>query len=180
MGHLTVLLGCMFAQKTTELLRRIRRTKAIHQSVLVVNFAGDTRYGANQIASHDVDTERAICVRKLEAVEAFVRSGTYQMIVIDEGQFFEDLFERVTAWADELPIHIVVAGLDGDSELRPFGSLLNLVPHAEEVVRLSAFCGLCKDGTEAHFSKCVKAKADQVLVGGADSYIPVCRKHYNA
>ena len=180
MGHLTVLIGCMFAQKTTELLRRIRRAKAIGQSVLVVNFAGDTRYGANQIASHDVDSCSAICVQKLEAVEAFVHSGAYQMIVIDEGQFFEDLFERVTVWADKLPIHIVVAGLDGDSERRPFGSLLHLVPHAEEVVRLSAFCGVCKDGTEAHFSKCVRAKADQVFVGGADSYVPVCRKHFNA
>jgi len=168
----------MFAQKTTELLRRIRRAKAIGQSVLVINFAGDTRYGTNQIASHDVDTERAICVKRLEGVEASVRSGAYHMIIIDEGQFFADLFERVTSWADELPIHIVVAGLDGDSDRRPFGSLLQLVPHAEEVVRLSAFCGLCKDGTEAHFSKCIQAKADQVLVGGADSYMPVCRKHY--
>ena len=100
----------MFAQKTTELLRRIRRTKAIGQSVLVVNFAGDTRYGTDRIASHDVDTERAICVRRLEGVDAFVRSGAYNMIVIDEGQFFEDLYDRVTVWADTLPIHIVVAG----------------------------------------------------------------------
>jgi thymidine kinase len=37
MGHLTVLMGCMFAQKTTELLRRIRRFKAIGYKVLVVN-----------------------------------------------------------------------------------------------------------------------------------------------
>jgi thymidine kinase len=170
----------MFAQKTTELLRRIRRAKAIGQSVLVVNFEGDTRYGTHQIVSHDVDVYSAVCVRKLEAMESFVRSGAHQMIVIDEGQFFEDLYERVTKWADELPIHIVVAGLDGDSDRRPFGSLLNLVPHAEEVVHLSAFCGICKDGTEAHFSKCIRAKADQVLVGGADSYVPVCRKHYLA
>jgi len=62
MGHLTVLMGCMFAQKTTELLRRIRRSKAIGHKVLVVNYVGDTRYGTDRIASHDVDSCDAICV----------------------------------------------------------------------------------------------------------------------
>ena len=179
MGHLSLLIGCMFAQKTTELLRRVRRYKSIGYKVLLVNFIGDNRYGKDCVASHDKDIEKAVCVSVLSEIDRMVSSGDYNVVAIDEGQFFEDLFERVTVWADELPIHIVVAGLDGDSERRPFGSLLQLVPHAEEIVRLSAFCGVCKDGTEAHFSKCVRAKADQVLVGGADSYVPVCRKHYN-
>ena len=50
MGHLTVLLGCMFAQKTTELLRRIRRFKSIGYNVLVINYSKDTRYGTDVIA----------------------------------------------------------------------------------------------------------------------------------
>jgi thymidine kinase len=180
MGHLTLLIGCMFAQKTTELLRRIRRYKAIGYNVLVVNFVGDTRYGTNKIASHDVDSYDAICVKWLQDVAHQVESGTYQVVIIDEGQFFNDLYAYVTKWADKLPIHIVVAGLDGDSNRNPFGDMLRLIPQAEEVERLTAFCAYCKDGTEAHFSKRISRTVEQVEIGGGDSYVPVCRKHYLA
>jgi thymidine kinase len=168
----------MFAQKTTELLRRIRRYRAIGYNVMVINFKGDTRYGSDHIISHDTDKATALCVDRLAELDALVRLGTHQVVIIDEGQFYPDLYEAVTKWADELPLHIVVAGLDGDSDRRPFGRLLDLIPFAEEVERLSAFCVLCGNGTEAHFSKCIKAKTTQVEVGGADKYIPVCRRHF--
>ena len=65
MGHLSVILGCMFAQKTTELLRRIRQFKAIGYNVLVINYAGDTRYGTDKIVSHNTDFYDALCVKAL-------------------------------------------------------------------------------------------------------------------
>jgi thymidine kinase len=176
MGHLTVLMGCMFAQKTTELLRRIRRFKAIGYKVLVVNYVGDTRYGTNRIASHDVDTCDAICVNSLSEVASQV--ANYNALIIDEGQFYPDLYKYVTEWADRLPLKIIVAGLSGDSERKPFGDMLNLVPMAEETEHLTAYCSVCKDGTVAMFSKCIKAKTGQVSIGSSDTYIPVCRQHY--
>ena len=178
MGHLTLLIGCMFAQKTTELIRRIRRYKAIGYNVLVVNYSGDVRYGTNKIISHDTDSNDAICVKTLEEVAKQVTSGSYQVLIIDEGQFYSDLYEKVKGWADMLPIHIVVTGLDGDSDRNPFGDILKLIPLAEEVERLSALCSVCKDGTLAHFSKALIAKEEQVSIGGANCYVPVCRKHY--
>ena len=178
MGRLTILMGCMFAQKTTELLRRIRRYEAIGYKVLVVNYAQDTRYGTHQIVSHDRTSCDATTVLTLSEVEADVRSTTYQVVVIDEGQFYGDLYECVTRWADTTGVHLVVAGLSGDSDRTPFGDLLRLIPMAEEVELLTAFCSVCRDGTTACFSKCIKAKAQQVEIGGADAYVPVCRRHY--
>jgi thymidine kinase len=168
----------MFAQKTTELIRRIRRYKAIGYNVLVVNYSGDVRYGTNKIISHDTDSSDAICVKMLEEVGPQVVSGSYQVLIIDEGQFYGDLYEKVRVWADTLPIHIVVTGLDGDSDRKPFGDILKLIPLAEEVERLSALCSVCKDGTLAHFSKALILKEEQVSIGGANCYVPVCRKHY--
>ena len=181
MGHISLLLGCMFAQKTTELLRRVRRYKSIGYKVLVVNFIGDTRYGEECIASHDKEIEKAACVDKLNSVDHLVRSGDYNVIAIDEGQFFTDLHEYVAAWADELNVHIVIAGLDVTSERTPFGDMLRLIPHAEEVERLSAFCAECRDGTVAVYSKYygeVPKDENGVAIGGAEAYRPVCRKHY--
>jgi thymidine kinase len=181
MGHISLLLGCMFAQKTTELLRRVRRYKSIGYKVLVVNFIGDTRYGKECIASHDREIEKAVCVDMLRSVDHLVRSGTYNVIAIDEGQFFTDLYEYVTAWADELEVDIVISGLDGNSERMPFGDMLRLIPHAEEVERLSAFCAMCRNGTVANYSKYlgeVPKDENGVAIGGAEAYRPVCRKHY--
>ena len=179
MGHLSLIIGCMFAQKTTELLRRVRRYKSIGYKVLVVNYSGDTRYGVNRIASHDKEFEHAVCVDHLGEVDTLVRSGEYQVIAVDESQFFPDLYAYVTAWADHLPIHIVLAGLDGSFERDPFGDMLRLIPHAEEVERLSAFCAVCRDGTVGIFSQYMGAKTtEEVRIGGAEQYRPVCRKHY--
>jgi len=181
MGHLSLQIGCMFAQKTTELLRKVRRYKSIGYKVLVVNYVGDTRYGKDCIASHDKEVELATCIEKLKDIEELVRSGEYNVLAIDEGQFFTDLFDCVTKWADELPIHIVISGLDGTSERLPFGDMLRLIPHAEEVERLTAFCSECRDGTIAAYSKYFgETKKDNqgVAIGGAEAYRPVCRKHY--
>lgn len=181
MGKISVILGCMFAQKTTELLRCVRRYKSINYRVLVVNFIGDTRYGNECIASHDKEIEKAVCVELLKSVDHLVRSGEYDVVAIDEGQFFSDLFEYVTTWADELPVHIVISGLDGDSDRKPFGDMLRLIPHAEEVERLSAYCSQCRDGTVGIYSKyfgATEKDENGVAIGGAESYRPVCRRHY--
>ena len=92
MGHLSLIIGCMFAQKTTELLRRIRRYKSIGYKVLVVNYSEDTRYGKECIASHDKVLEQAVCVNTLASIQHLVQSGDYQVVAIDEGQFFPDLY----------------------------------------------------------------------------------------
>ena len=59
--------------------------------------------------------------------------------------------------------------------------MLRLIPHAEEVERLSAFCAICRDGTVAVYSKYFgDAPKDElgVVIGGMDTYKPVCRKHF--
>lgn len=179
MGYLSLIIGCMFSQKTTELLRRVRRYKSIGYKVLIINFINDTRYGKECIASHDKELEKAICVGQLAEIDALLREGGYQVVAIDEGQFFPDLYPYITAWADQLPIHIVVAGLDGTSERQPFGDMLRLIPHAEEVERATAYCAVCRDGTIAVYSKYKGSDSkDTVAIGGADLYQPVCRAHF--
>jgi thymidine kinase len=107
------------------------------------------------------------------------------MVAIDEGQFFPDLFLYVTQWADEQRIQILVAGLDGTFEREPFGDMLRLIPHAEEVVRLSAQCAYCLNGEgKAIYSRRknmggLEEQQGTVMVGGSDAYEPVCRFHYH-
>lgn len=182
MGRISLLIGCMFAQKTTHLIRRIRTYRAIHKRILVVNYSKDTRYGQNCISSHDKDKEFALSVECLKDIEDWIRLSNYEIIAIDEAQFFPDLFECITKWADEFPIHFIVSGLDGNSDRQPFGDILRLIPHAEDVERFTSLCSICRDGTIAIYSKYIskqnKDSENGIAIGGSDLYQPVCRKHY--
>jgi len=173
MGYLSLIIGCMFAQKTTELLRRVRRYKSIGYKVLLINYIGDTRYGVECVTSHDHQSEKAVCIKTLCEIDELVKD--YNVIAIDEGQFFTDLYKYVTQWTDNLNVHIVISGLDGTSDRNPFGDILRLIPFSEEVVRLNAFCAECSDGTLGVFSKYIGTK-NEIKIGV--DYKPVCRKHY--
>ena len=75
------------------------------------------------------------------------------VIFIEEGQFFPDLFRFATTAADLDNKTVYVTGLDGDYKREVFGDICRLIPHAENVTKLKALCGICKDGTLANFTK---------------------------
>lgn len=74
---------------------------------------------------------------------------------------------------------VIISGLDGDFQRKSFGQILDLIPLADRVDKLSALCSKCRDGTPAIFSKRYAKGTEQIAVGGLDSYLPVCRKHYH-
>jgi thymidine kinase len=114
-----------------------------------------------------------ICVTNLSECNI----DSYNTIIIDEGQFFSDLKEKVTEWVDN-KIHVIVAGLDGDFQRNPIGQILELIPYSDVIIKLNSLCGICVDGTEAPFTRRKNSSKDKILVGGNDIYVPVCRKHY--
>lgn len=112
-----------------------------------------------------------------------VNIDDYQIIGIDEAQFFNDL-SMVVDWVDRLGKHVIVAGLDGDFNRQRFGYLLNLIPFSDSVQKLCAYCKNCaKDGKlrDAIFTRYTGARDSDstVVVGGAECYTPVCRACYN-
>jgi thymidine kinase len=72
---------------------------------------------------------------------------------------------------------VIIAGLDGDSFQNKFGELLDCIPIACEVTKLSALCMRCKDGTPGPFTKRIVKNQELELIGGSDMYIATCRNH---
>lgn len=130
------------------------------------------------------------------------------MIGIDEAQFFGDLYEFCCKVADDDGKTVIVAGLDGDYLRclvllcdwifkffffktilltvkcgfdfsvcrRSFGAVLDIIPIADSVTKLTARCEVC--GHKAFFTLRKNCDTRTELIGGADVYMPVCRKHY--
>jgi thymidine kinase len=179
-GTLDIILGPMFSGKSFELIRRIRLLKILEKKFMVIKPLIDNRYSKkNVICTHNYDKEDCFCVQKLE--ECFNHDlSKIDSIFIDEGQFFPDLKECVIKFIEEFNINVIITGLDGDFQRKPFGQILDLIPYADTCIKKNALCKACKDGTKAIFSHRINkdSNKDQILVGSVDSYIPVCRNHY--
>ncbi|XP_032055698.1 thymidine kinase, cytosolic [Aythya fuligula] len=172
-GQIQVIFGPMFSGKSTELMRRVRRFQLAQYRCLLVKYAKDTRYGTAGLSTHDRNT--------MEALPACLLRDVYQealgaaVIGIDEGQFFPDIVDFCEMMANAGKT-VIVAALDGTFQRKAFGSILNLVPLAESVVKLNAVCMECY--REASYTKRLGAEREVEVIGGADKYHSVCRACY--
>ena len=182
---LELLLGPMFAGKSSALLTIVRRHRALGWPVMVITHSLDKRYGEDpEIVNHDQQRLPAIAVDRLIPLLDHAEYAEARLIVVEEAQFFPDLIPFVLRAVDGDGKNAVVVGLDGDAELRPFGRVLDLVPYADRISKLTAFCHLCADGTPALFTHAHREEAatlaadGQPCVGAGDTYTPMCRRHY--
>ena len=125
----------------------------------------------DMIISHDQKKHHCESVKNLNDVSDTLFNAC-NIVVIEEAQFFTDLIEFINKCLKNNKI-IYVAGLDGDSNMKPFGDILKLIPMCDSLKRLSALCLECKDGTEAHFTKRIVKNDNQTLIGSSDLYIPM-------
>jgi thymidine kinase len=175
---LELYVGPMWAGKSSTVLGTLRRYTSIGWNILVLTAAADTRYGTEMIVSHDQDTYPARSIQRLTPLCYDPEYSGAQLIVIEEAQFFPDLYEFVLTAVEKDNKHVICVGLDGDSDRKPFGDLLRLVPLCDRLTKLTALCSECKDGSPALFSFYKNLKSSQVAVGASDHYEPLCRKHF--
>ncbi len=179
MGRIELILGCMYSGKTTELMRQIMRYKTLNKKIMIITHSMDTRYSdAGNIATHNKEIMSAFPMKTLSASSDLESYKEADVVFIEEGQFFPDLFDVVTSMANRDNKTVIVCGLDGDFQLKPFEQVVQLIPQAEKVQKFNALCKKCGDGTEACFSKRIINSSKRELVGSDGVYEAVCRYHY--
>jgi thymidine kinase len=157
--------------KTTELLRRTRRLGYARKRCLVVKYKADTRYSDADACTHDGVTHVAVAASSLADLgEMWHR---YDVISIDEGQFFVDVVEFCEKVAQSGRC-VLVCGLDADFRRRKFGRLCDLLPLAEQVDKLTSVCAAC--GADASFTRRLTSEESVEVIGGWESYRPCCRR----
>jgi len=173
-GQIQLILGPMFSGKSTELIRRLKRYQVAKYQVLIIKYAKDVRYDVLNISTHDKQTLPAICATSL--TDLTKQAENFDVIGIDEGQFFPDI-----AWAEEmanLGKIVLISALDGTYQRKPFENIMQIIPLAESVNKLSAVCMNCFG--EGSFSKRITAEESLEVIGGADKYMAVCRKCFHS
>ncbi|KAF9679399.1 hypothetical protein SADUNF_Sadunf06G0011200 [Salix dunnii] len=149
------------------------------RNVAVIKSNKDNRYGLDSVVTHDGIKLPCCALPNLSSFRQKFGQDAYDqldVIGIDEAQFFEDLYDFCHDVADHDGKTVIVAGLDGDYLRRSFGSVLDVIPLADSVTKLSAQCEIC--GKRAFFTLRKTEETQTELIGGADIYMPVCRQHY--
>jgi thymidine kinase len=176
MGTLNLIIGCMYAGKTTRLIDTYNDALDNDENVIILTHSSENRYSIDEISTHD--RKKISCV-KYTSITSFMDNEknaieSSDVILIDEGQFFDDLLQVLTfVEVNKKKVHVF--GLDGDFKRNIFGKILELIPLCDSVEKITAEC---KCGEKALFSNRTINNESQVLVGSNDVYEPLCRKCY--
>jgi thymidine kinase len=181
-GRVEVIAGPMFAGKTEELLRRVRRAVIAGRKVQVFTHALDTRRGTGRLATHAGLDYPSVAASSAADIEREVRPGT-DLVAIDEAHFFGTDLVAVIGRLAARGMVVVVAGLDVTFAGLPFEPLPSLMALAERVDKLTAICAICGRDAVYHvrLASTEATAADLVVehVGGLEKYQARCRRHFD-
>ena len=176
---LEIVLGPMFSGKSTYALSYIRRQRAIGKLVKVIKPNIDNRYGNEElIVTHNRESIPCELWPVQKPLCEMTDLWRYDCFVIEEAQFLKELHHFCSHVLLELKKDILVVGLDGDAKQAKFGEIMDVIPLATSVTKLSALCHVCRNGTPAYYTKRYNGEQNaQVDVGGDEKYIAVCLNH---
>ena len=170
----------MFAGKTTELLRLIRRERIAEQNVELFTPNTDSRYGADIIGSHNEKKQKAEVIDPDTEIEEILRVGKkFDTIGIDEANFFTSELVSVVQSLTEENTNVIIAGLDQTFRGETFEPMGELLAIADKVQKLNAVCEKCGD-TATMTQRLIDGKpasinSPTIQVGGDESYEARCR-----
>jgi thymidine kinase len=133
----------MWAGKSSYIIGKIRRYRAIGWDVLVVANPLDNRYGTQIVSSHDKEQVSALAIAELASLSTEPLYKAAKLLVIEEAQFYKGLYTFVKQAVEIDGKHVVCVGLDGDAERRPFGEILSLIPICDNVEKIKSLCAEC-------------------------------------
>lgn len=171
---IVLFLGPMFAGKSSSLLAYERRLQIAKKQYLLINHSFDKRYDTEgKITTDDGNkATKGISVSTIGEIRD-EEIQTYDAIIVDECQFFDDLPDCAERWSNRGQL-VVCAGLSGDYRREPFVNMSRLVAKADKIVHLTATCERC--GEDAPFTKRISNESEVNVVGGIDKYVPRCHK----
>ena len=178
-GHLELIMGPMFSGKTSKLIEVYNQYQLCDITPLVINYYEDTRYGhVSELYTHSKNVISCVPMKELSSLLNKDILDKYSVILINEGQFFQDLYDVVNKLVNTYHKHVYVAGLDGDFKRQGFKEIMKLIPESDTIHKLTALCMNCKDGTKALFTARLTKEIEQKVIG-VENYRPLCRRCYN-
>lgn len=183
MAKLHFYYSAMNAGKSTNLLQSSYNYRERGMKTLLLVPAIDDRYGKGKIASRIGLSDDAVTFDRNDNLFEIVKKyPDIKCVFLDEAQFVtKDQAWQLTDVVDRLNIPVLAYGLRTDFQGNTFEGSQPLLAWAEDLVEIKTICHCGRKATmnirtDEHGKK-VK-EGEQIVIGGNDRYIAVCRKHF--
>jgi thymidine kinase len=185
MAQLYFRYSTMNAGKSMEVLKIANNYEEQGKRVLLFTHAIDTRYGHGKITSRIGPCRDAIAVDDgFDLFQAINSDPPCDCVLLDEAQFLNEAHVlQLCRVVDELNIPVIAYGLRTDFRANLFPGSRALLCYADKIEEVKTVCWFCH--RKALFNMRIRngqpvREGEQVLIGGNESYLPVCRTHFHA
>ena len=173
----------MGAGKSLDLLKTAHNYEERNKKVFLLTSDLDNRFGKKKIASRiGISRDAYTFNTKSNLYDMVISNGeTLSCVLIDEAQFLtKEQVWQLTDVVDYLGINVIVYGLRSDYLGEPFEGSIYLMTLADKIEELKT---ICEFGDKASMNMRLLNgepvfEGEQVQIGGNESYLPVCRKHF--
>lgn len=172
-GTVTLISGCMFSGKTTELLHRVDAParNGERRTVRAFKHRIDHRYSQNAIVTHDGQALAATTINQANDIPV-PANGRGTIVALDEAHFFDDALVDIVEALRKRGSSVIMTSLDRSSWGQPFPLVERLAALADELVVKVCACQAC--GGEATHTQRLTPIVNGDLVGGPDRYEARC------
>lgn len=186
MAQLYYRYSTMNAGKSIELIKVAYNYEERGKRVLVLIPSVDDRYGKGVVASRvGLSREATMVNEETNLLKLFMEENSKKKIdcvLVDECQFLkkhhvQELVEIVDSY--ETPV--LAYGLKNDFRNELFEGSYYMLVYADKIEEIKTICWCGRKATMV--ARIVEGKfvktGEQIVIGGNDMYVSLCRKHYN-
>lgn len=170
-GSITLITGCMFSGKTTELLRRVEGT--VSGRAVVFKHVIDTRYAIDAVVTHGGKSCTAVVVDGSSAMLRRIGDDA-SLVGVDEAHFLDNEIVEVVGGLRRKGLDVVLTALNYDSWGNEFPVVERIGVISDVRIILTATCALC--GEPADRTQRTSPIINGNMIGGAESYEPRCAR----
>ena len=187
MASLYFYYSSMDSGKSTYLLQAAHNYESAGKRVLLLTPMIDDRYGIGKITSRIGLQKDAVAISDGEDLVQRIRNehdeSRLTCIMIDEVHFLsEEQVWQLSDIVDQLNIPVLCFGLRSDAFGEAFPGSKVLLALADELCEIKSICKKCEKKATMQLRLDSEGQpinsGSQVQIGGNDTYLSVCRKHY--
>lgn len=186
MAQLYYRYSTMNAGKSIELIKVAYNYEERGKNVLTLIPAVDDRYGIGVVTSRiGIQREALVVNDNTNILELYMRENekrNIDCVLIDECQFLKKHHvQELVEIVDSCDVPVLAYGLKNDFRNELFEGSYYMLIYADKIEEIKTICWCGRKATmvaRVVDGQIVK-QGEQVVIGGNDMYISLCRKHYN-
>ena len=172
--------GAMGSSKTANALMVEYNYRERGKKALLTKPAADTRDGDKIVSSRMGLKENCIWMEEvMEMPESEILK--YDCMIVDEAQFCsKEQVEFMVHLVDDCNLPVICYGLRADFRNNLFPGSMWLLAWADQIeeIKTVCWCGRAAKCNARFNQNGIVREGEQVVLGGNDSYVALCRKHW--